>query len=263
MESILFLIISFLASTVGAICGIGGGVIIKPTLDFFKMADVATISFLSGCTVLAMSCYSVGRGFIAKEKMIDLKTAAPLSIGAAIGGILGKELFTLIKNSAPNANLVGGIQAACLAALTIMTLVYTLLKSRIKTHELKGIVPCVLIGCALGLLSSFLGIGGGPINLVVLAFFFSMPTKKAAANSLFIILFSQLASLIMTLVTRTVPAFRWQDLLLMIAGGILGGVVGRIFSKKMSEKAVDVLFIILMCIIILISIYNTWHYFSL
>ena len=30
MESIIFLIVSFGASIVGAICGIGGGVIIKP-----------------------------------------------------------------------------------------------------------------------------------------------------------------------------------------------------------------------------------------
>ncbi len=43
----------------GAICGIGGGVIIKPTLDAFGVLSVSTISFLSGCTVLAMTCYSV------------------------------------------------------------------------------------------------------------------------------------------------------------------------------------------------------------
>ena len=42
----------------------------------------------------------------------------------------------------------------------------------------------------LGILSSFLGIGGGPINLVVLFFFFSMDTKTAAQNSLYTILFS-------------------------------------------------------------------------
>ncbi|MEI3183290.1 MAG: sulfite exporter TauE/SafE family protein [Lachnospiraceae bacterium] len=39
-------------------------------------------------------------------------------------------------------------------------------------------------------MSSFLGIGGGPINLVVLLYFFSMDTKAAAQNSLYIILFS-------------------------------------------------------------------------
>ena len=54
MSMVAFLV-SFLASTAGAICGIGGGVIIKPVLDLFQMASVSTISFLSGCTVLSMS----------------------------------------------------------------------------------------------------------------------------------------------------------------------------------------------------------------
>ena len=58
---ILFWIVSFGASIAGAICGIGGGVIIKPTLDAFGVLSVSTISFLSGCTVLAMTCYSVIR----------------------------------------------------------------------------------------------------------------------------------------------------------------------------------------------------------
>ena len=56
MSSILFFCVSFFASIAGAICGIGGGVIIKPVLDMLGLASVATISFLSGCTVLSMSC---------------------------------------------------------------------------------------------------------------------------------------------------------------------------------------------------------------
>ena len=46
----LFLIVSFFSSIVGAICGIGGGVIIKPVLDMLGMGSATTISFLSGCT---------------------------------------------------------------------------------------------------------------------------------------------------------------------------------------------------------------------
>ena len=56
---VIFLGVSFCASVVGAICGIGGGVLIKPLLDAFGVLSVASISFLSGCTVLSMSCYSV------------------------------------------------------------------------------------------------------------------------------------------------------------------------------------------------------------
>lgn len=57
MKALLYLLVSFLASVVGAVCGIGGGVIIKPVLDLFGLAGVSTISFLSGCTVLSMSLY--------------------------------------------------------------------------------------------------------------------------------------------------------------------------------------------------------------
>ena len=46
----------------------------------------------------------------------------------------------------------------------------------------------------------------------------------------------------------------------MIAGGIGGGIAGRTLNKRMSSRAVDKLFLVLMDIIILISIYNAVHY---
>ena len=41
---ILFFIVAFLSSIVGAICGIGGGVVIKPVLDMLQMGEAATIT---------------------------------------------------------------------------------------------------------------------------------------------------------------------------------------------------------------------------
>ena len=258
-----FLLTSFLASVAGAICGIGGGVIIKPVLDFLGLAGVSTISFLSGCTVLSMSCYSVAKSFLSGEKRVDIRTGTPLAIGAAVGGIAGKQLFSIIKDAAADPNRVGGIQAICLAAVTLLTLICTLRKANIRPRRVERFLPCLAIGLALGLISSFLGIGGGPINLIALFFFFAMDTKTAAANSLYVILFSQAASLITTLVTRTVPAFEPATLALMVAGGILGGVVGRVFYRKMREKAVNRLFIALMAVIICISLYNAKRYLGL
>ena len=49
---VVFFAVSLLASIVGSICGIGGGVIIKPVLDALDVMSVSCISFLSGCTVL-------------------------------------------------------------------------------------------------------------------------------------------------------------------------------------------------------------------
>ncbi len=65
---IIAFLISFMACIVGAICGMGGGVIIKPVLDFIQFGSASTISFMSGCTVLAMTAYSVGKSLISGEK---------------------------------------------------------------------------------------------------------------------------------------------------------------------------------------------------
>lgn len=256
IQSFLFFLVSFGACVIGAICGIGGGVIIKPALDLFGWASVSTISFLSGCTVLSMSCYNVGKGMLAGDSQVDTKTGTPL----AIGGVVGKQMFSAIKAMFANPNTVGAVQAGCLAVITLGTLLYTINKAKIPTHTVSNPVVCGFIGLLLGISSSFLGIGGGPINLVVLFYFFSMDTKTAAANSLYIILFSQAASFVMTLATRTVPEFTLSTLIFMIAGGIGGGIVGRKLNKKMNNAAVDKLFIGLMCVIIAISIFNTWKY---
>lgn len=257
---VVCLLISFLASTVGAICGVGGGVIIKPVLDLFGVASVSTVSFLSGCTVLSMTCYSVCKNLLARENRVDFSTGTPLAVGAALGGVLGKQLFAMVKAMFPNPEMVGCVQASCLAVVTVGTFVYTWKKASIRTLTVTSKTACVIIGLALGLMSSFLGIGGGPINLVVLFFFFSMETKTAAQNSLYIILFSQIASLITTIVSRQVPQFEIPVLLLMIAGGIGGGIVGRSLNKKLSNTAVDRLFLLLMAVIIGISLYNTAKY---
>lgn len=260
MLYLLFFIISFSASIIGAICGIGGGVIMKPVMDAFHVMSVATISFLSGCTVLAMSCYSVVKGRISKESVIDMKLGTPIAIGAAAGGVTGKMMFQVISGMFADKELIGAVQAAVLLIVTALTFMYTLKKSKIRTLRVINPLVCVSIGFILGIMSSFLGIGGGPINLMVLSFFFSMGSKEAAENSLYIILFSQITSLCQTLLSRNIPDFSYWLLILMVGGGIAGGVFGRKINKRIDAKMVDKLFILSMGIIILINIYNIWKF---
>ena len=259
--SLVYFLVAFLSSIVGAICGIGGGVVIKPVLDLFQLGAVSTINFLSGCTVLSMSLYSVGKAMINRDSKVDMATGTPLAIGAALGGVAGKELFGLIKSMFANGEMVGGVQAIALGIITIGTLLYTVKKSQILTIQIKNRLFCTVVGLLLGIMSSFLGIGGGPINLVVLGYLFSMDSKTAAANSLYIILFSQLASFVSTLITG-LPAFDPLVLALMVAGGIGGGIVGRTLNKRMDNRAVDTLFVCLMSLIIAICVFNTWKAFA-
>ncbi len=253
---IIFAAVSFLASVAGAICGIGGGVLIKPLLDTFGVLSVASISFLSGCTVLSMSCYSVVKARMSGSSLVDMKTGTPLAIGAALGGVAGKMMFQYLSGLVENKDQVGAVQAGCLLFITLGTLIYTVRKDKIKTRQVTNAGICVAIGLVLGILSSFLGIGGGPINLVVLFYFFSMDTKTAAQNSLYIILFSQIASLVNTLATGSVPEFAIGLLVIMVGCGILGGAAGRMVNRRMDAGMVNRLFIGLMIAIMMVCVYN-------
>lgn len=262
MEYLFYSLVCLLATTLGAISGIGGGVIIKPVLDATASLSVSQISFLSGCSVLAMSIVSLisSRGGEAK---IDKERTTPLAIGSAVGGVVGKLVFDIIKNAANNDGVVGSAQSVIMILLTGGVLLYVLNKKRIKTNNVKSVVACLSIGLCLGVLSSFLGIGGGPINLAVLYFFFSMNTKTAALNSLYMIFFAQTASFIFTVASLSVPQTDYFTLAVMIASGIVGGFIGRKINKKMSSKSVDILFCCMLVTIIGISVYNLARYISL
>jgi uncharacterized membrane protein YfcA len=221
-----------------------------------RLGAPATINFLSGCTVLSMSLYSVSKALRAGDSKVEMSTGTPLALGAALGGVAGKEMFSAVKAFFNGSPMVGGVQAVALGIITLGTLLYTVNKVKIRTRRTDNKLVCVVIGLLLGIMSSFLGIGGGPINLVVLGFCFSMDTKTAATNSLYIILFSQIANLLTIVLTASIPEFRVPALILMVAGGIGGGIVGRKLNKKMDNKAVDKLFIGLMVLIVGICVYN-------
>lgn len=253
---LVFFLISILSSTAGAVCGIGGGVIMKPVLDAAGIMSVSDISFLSGCTVLAMSVVSVCKKLHGQKEELQLKAVAVLAIGAAAGGVMGKAMFQILKQTVGNENLVGMAQAVVLIAITSGTLPYTVCKGKIHTLQCSQTWLCMVIGLLLGILSSFLGIGGGPVNIVVLEYFFSMKTKESAAGSLFIIMLSQATGLAQTIWMGAVPHVKLSYLAVMIAGGILGGTIGNRISKTMDDKNVNRLFLFLMIVIVGINIRN-------
>ena len=107
LMTIIFFMVSILSSIAGSICGIGGGVIIKPVLDATGIMSVSNISFLSGCTVLAMSIVSVYKNVRAKTAKLNVRIATGLAIGAALGGVVGKSMFQMLKSAVGNENEVG------------------------------------------------------------------------------------------------------------------------------------------------------------
>lgn len=178
------------------------------------------------------------------------------ALGAALGGLAGKELFSIVAQCFSNAESAGGVQAVILLLATLATLLYTCFKGHVATYHICQWAPCFLIGLALGMLGSFLGIGGGPFNMAALYFFFSMSTKTAAQNSLYVILISQLAGLSKTVLSGAVPEISPYILVGMIACSVFGSEIGGRINACLSEKNATVLFECSMVLILFINTYN-------
>lgn len=264
----LFPLVVITASIVGAIAGIGGGVIIRPVLDAFDYFSTPEITnMISTMCVVFGTSTSIIRHITSKSKIENWKTAVFLGIGAVIGGVIGQFLFQFVKDSS-NGDVLIIVQSVILIALLVFVLFYMkLLLPKGKQLHIKNFIVTIIIGIFLGICSTFLGIGGGPINVAVLLLFFGMDMKQAAINSLITIIFSQLAKIVMagidgTFVTLfsieslpTVDQSWWIFLLILIPISIIGSLLGTWFNKKMSNKGVQIVYMATTVAIILINIY--------
>lgn len=249
--------ISFTASVAGAVCGLGGGIVIKPFLDATGVVGIAQASLLSGCTVLAMSLISLCRRIHNGTATLDLGRTLPLSLGAIAGGFLGKSLFEQACLFYGDA-WAGIMQNGLLMAMTLLTLGYLVYEDRIRGLHLTRAPACLAVGLLLGCVSSLLGIGGGPINLMVLGLFFGMGTRTAGLNSLFVIALSQASGLAQTCFSGSEGEIDLLLLLFMTAGGVLGGLTGGRLDRHLSEMQIETLLKVLMVAIAGLCAHNIY-----
>ncbi|WP_062107103.1 sulfite exporter TauE/SafE family protein [Bacillus niameyensis] len=257
--TILYFLVGLVASIIGAIAGLGGGIIIKPVLDFLGHYDVTTIGVLSSSTVLSMAIVSLINAFRSGSK-VKLKIGITLAVGSIVGGLIGNFIFEILIDSMKNKDFVTVIQAGILAILMTSIFILDHKRKNMRTANLENIFLIFMAGIGLGGIASFLGIGGGPLNIPILMLAFSMTAKEAALNSIFIIFFSQVSSLLLTATTTGFSPFNLEMLWVMIVGGALGGWIGRMISRKMDDAHVVKLFHILLLVVLILNIYNMINY---
>ncbi|MFB1081581.1 sulfite exporter TauE/SafE family protein [Jeotgalibacillus sp. JSM ZJ347] len=252
---ILYFAIALIASILGAVAGLGGGVIIKPVLDLFGDFNLQTIGVLSAATVLSMASVSLIK-MRGKEIKIDKKISTILAGGSILGGITGKSVFNMIVISLGISTITAILQSSILAILLSFIFIYFNRKQHMKSYTIINKLMMFAVGFLLGFLSAFLGIGGGPLNVAVLCLLFSMSVKNAGINSIFIIFFSQLSALLLIAFTSGFEEYDLSMLFYMILGGILGGIIGSNIVIKLSETKVEKIFNFSVLFIIFINLYN-------
>ncbi|MGN0542392.1 MAG: sulfite exporter TauE/SafE family protein [Acutalibacteraceae bacterium] len=259
MLSLIYAVVILVATTLGAFVGLGGGVIIKPVLDFIGAEPRMQVDFLSAAAVFTMSVVSTGKSI--KNKVSFKKDIiAFVAIGSIAGGYLGSACMNLLGTVAKQDN-IRCIQAFTLAVLLTAVCIYVSKCS--FSFKIENSFAVCAVGLALGFIASFLGIGGGPINVAALTLFFSMSVKDSAVYSVAIIFFSQLSKLITIFATTGVEpyAHQWKTLLFILPAAVIGGFLGTKLNRKFDDKIIRKVFAVSMVVLVALNIYNGVNYF--
>ncbi|MGM0125178.1 hypothetical protein IGI37_002576 [Enterococcus sp. AZ194] len=254
---VYFFIIIF-ANTVGAVSGMGGGVIIKPLLDLMGEHSVAAISFYSSVAVFTMSIVSTTKQ-IKQGISLNLRFVLWLSFGAIVGGMLGNLVFEGLYLLVASEKQVQLIQII----LTVLTLIFAFCATKYswKPLGLSHWFWYLFCGVVLGFLASLLGIGGGPINVALLMLFFGLPIKEATIYSICIIFFSQLSKLATIALSTGFERYDLTILYAIIPAAILGGFIGAKLSHILSPEKVTFVFQLVILVVLAINIYNGYQIF--
>ncbi len=244
-------IIIFISTLIGSMTGLGGGVIIKPLLSVSTNLPVVTTNFFSSTAILFMCSYSLFTNRKSSDK-IDFKIAYTLSIGAFIGGIVGSKVL-LIMSEYLRDSIILNIQLVMLILVMLISVAVTLSVKETSRRDVKLFVV-VLIGIISGMLSSYLGIGGGIINIPILLLVFKKTPKQAVITSLVIVFVSQIATLFTFIVDGILYDVKLTQLITISFAGIFGGIVGKKIFSVMSSRTVRILYVIVLSSLIIINI---------
>lgn len=257
-KELIYFFVIILANTVGAISGMGGGVIIKPVLDFIAVDPVAAISFYSSVAVFVMSITSTIRQMKGGIS-ISWKLVIWVAVGAILGGFLGNHTFDFFLMNFSDEGIVTLIQIG----LTGVTLLFALFYNHfdLRKFYLNGKIWYLGCGLILGFLASLLGIGGGPINVSLLILMFGLPIKEATVYSICTIFFSQLAKIITIFFASGFGRFDLVMLFYIVPAAIIGGFVGAKVSQSVPSKRVSQIFEAVILLVLVINLYNGFRLF--
>lgn len=250
----MYFVVVLIATTVGALTGMGGGIILKPLMDMIGQYDAATIGILSSFTVLTMSCVSLIKQKKQQVK-VDRTIALSLASGSIVGGYWGDVLLTKSIYWLSNSIVVVA-QNISLSFLLVVVICYIHFQHILPTLRARHFGVGFCVGILAGTISTFLGIGGGPINVAMLLFVFSVDIKQAVVNSLITIFFAQVAKLLSIVAAGSLTEYDLSALIAMLPAAIMGGWVGSKMNKQFSDKNIKLAFNSVQILVLLTCIRN-------
>lgn len=254
---IVFLIVLF-ACTLGAISGLGGGIIIKPLMDALGGFSAATVNDMASITILTMTIVSIIKAR-KNAKGINWRTVAFFAAGSMIGGVIGQIVLKDFIAASNDAKVII-VQSVCQILIVLLIMLHEVFKERLPHYHVKSAPLMTAIGVVLGTIAAFLSIGGGIFNRPILVILLSMTSKSAAFTSLCIIVCAQGANVVSMGVTTHFSAVDPMVLPFMMVAAVLGGYLGGYIATHVNDKYFDRIFMLTLVIILCLNIANLMNH---
>lgn len=254
---LMYLVIALFAAVIGSLVGLGGGVIIKPLLQALSPLDALSINVLSSITVFFMAMSTLYKRTSADRSLYKPQYLY-LIIGSLVGGVIGNSIFSSFLKLFENESVVSFVQTLLLIILLVLVVFKHLYVSKLPVFESK--IAMVVIGVGLSIISTFLGIGGGPINVPVFIGLLGVSILDATYLSILVIFFSQLSNIFVYFTSGTFGVVELLPLIMMIPAAIAGGIYGGKLSHTLEAKTVSKLFNITIIALIVLNVYNLTLY---
>lgn len=240
---------------ISGLFGIGGGFLMTPVLLFLGIPPAVAVA--SEANHVAASSTSSVISYT-RRRAVDFRMGGVLAAGGAVGSFLGVEVFRWLRLLGQADLVVSLSYLIFLGVIGALMLTESLgailrrrrgeppkprrdrrppwlyglpLKLRFPRSRLYiSVIPPVLLGVFVGVLSAVMGVGGGFVLVPAMVYLLRMPAGVVVGTSLFqIIITTSLTSVLQAGRNQTVDVVLST---ILLAGGVLGAQFGARASSR-------------------------------
>jgi uncharacterized membrane protein YfcA len=245
--------------------GVGGGFLITPLLFFVGIPPAVAVA--TSTNQIVASSFSALLAHL-KRRTVDFRMGWVLLAGGLVGSGVGMFIFNYLKSLGQVDLLVTlcyviflGIIGGLMFFESLRAIRRTRKGGRVQrkkhywVHGLPmkmrfrvsglyiSVIPPVLVGAAVGMLSAIMGVGGGFIMVPAMIYLLGMPTKVVIGTSLLQIIFvTGFTTMLHATTNQTVDIVL---AVLLLVGGVLGAQVGTRIGVRMQAEQLRILLAVL------------------
>ncbi|WP_077215432.1 sulfite exporter TauE/SafE family protein [Bacillus dakarensis] len=256
MEWLILLMIGLAAGTIGALMGLGGGIIVVPALLYFStytnLLGEITPQVAVGTSLLIMIFTGLSSTLsYMKHKTVDYKSGMIFFIGSGPGGIVGAYVNKALDMTSFNIyfgvfiiiiSIVlmvrGKLKPVTLSVNGGVKRTFTDLHGETFQYGYQPVIA-IIISFIVGFCSGIFGIGGGSLMVPAMILIFLFPPHVAVATSMFMIFLSAIVSSITHISLGNV---NWMFALALVPGAWIGAKLGAFVNQKLGSATLVLLF---------------------